>query len=213
MLSLPRGGFRGAYNVPLSSAEWESPQAVERLAYAGGSSLFVGAIPYAENWLKLKEFGGKVEVALKRLEGVGLPPLKRAAGARAVETIWRAAQLADCVPLGLDDDRHFVTIAGARSGKGRSAIIPNLCLYPGSVVVLDPKGENASLTAARRGPGDEWSEGMGQEVYVLDPFGIATVPRSGAQEAQRVEPELLGAQHEGASRKGKRGQGFNHHGL
>lgn len=178
MLSLPRGGFRGAYNVPLSSAEWESPQAVERLAYAGGSSLFVGAIPYAENWLKLKEFGGKVEVALKRLEGVGLPPLERAAGARAVETIWRAAQLADCVPLGLDDDRHFVTIAGARSGKGRSAIIPNLCLYPGSVVVLDPKGENASLTAARRGPGDEWSEGMGQEVYVLDPFGIATVPHS-----------------------------------
>ena len=178
MLSLPRGGFRGASNVPLSSAEWEEPQAVERLAYGGGAALFVGAIPYAENWLKLKDFGGKVGAALKKMEEASLPPLRRAAGAKALESIWRAAQLADCIPLGLDDDRHFVTIAGARSGKGRSAIIPNLCLYPGSVVVLDPKGENASLTAARRGPGDEWAEGMGQEVYVLDPFGVAAVPES-----------------------------------
>ena len=115
MLSLPRGGFRGASNVPLSSAEWEEPQAVERLAYGGGAALFVGAIPYAENWLKLKDFGGKVGAALKKMEEAGLPPLRRAAGARALESIWRAAQLEDCIPLGLDDDRHFVTIAGALS--------------------------------------------------------------------------------------------------
>jgi hypothetical protein len=42
MLSLPRGAFRGNYNVALSSAEWESQQAVERLAFKGGSSLFLG---------------------------------------------------------------------------------------------------------------------------------------------------------------------------
>ena len=81
MLSLPRGGFRGASNVPLSSAEWEEPQAVERLAYGGGAALFVGAIPYAENWLKLKDFGGKVGAALKKMEEASL------------ESIWRAAQL------------------------------------------------------------------------------------------------------------------------
>ena len=34
-------------------------------------------------------------------------------------------------PIGLEDDRHIMTIAGSRSGKGRSSIIPNMCLYPG----------------------------------------------------------------------------------
>ena len=178
MLALPRGAFRGDRDVSLASADWEYPQAVERMAYGGGPGLFLGAIPYSDAWLKLSDFRASLGQALTAIEGSGLPPLKRAAGVDALETIWKAAQLADCLPLGLDDDRHFVTIAGARSGKGRSAIIPNLCLYPGSVVVLDPKGENASLTAARRGPGDAWCQGLGQSVYVLDPFGVALVPDS-----------------------------------
>ena len=80
------------------------------------------------------------------------------------------------MPIGFDDDRHLVTLAGARSGKGQSSIIPNLCLYPGSVVCLDPKGENATLTAERRGEGNAWCDGLGQAVYVLDPFGVADVP-------------------------------------
>jgi type IV secretion system protein VirD4 len=176
MLTLPRGTFQGGYNVALSSAEWENPHAVERLAFKGGASLFLGAIPYADNWKKLSEFHSMAERVVKKIEESNLPPLKRAALVENLEDVLRVAQVADCVPLGLDDDRHMVTVAGARSGKGRSSIIPNLCLYPGSVVVLDPKGENASLTAARRGPGNEWTEGMEQAVYVLDPFGVADVP-------------------------------------
>ncbi|WP_256208673.1 hypothetical protein [Nitrosospira briensis] len=43
MLSLPRSTFQGGYNVALSSAEWENPHAVERLAFRGGTSLFLGA--------------------------------------------------------------------------------------------------------------------------------------------------------------------------
>lgn len=74
-------------------------------------------------------------------------------------------------PIGLKDNRHIVTIAGSRAGKGTAAIIPNLCLYPGSVICLDPKGENANHTAARRGQGSTEVEGMGQKVVVLDPFG------------------------------------------
>ena len=75
-----------------------------------------------------------------------------------------------------DDDRHLVTVAGSRSGKGVSAILPNLAKYRGSVLVLDPKGENASLTAERRGKGRGVPDGgLGQEVYVLDPFGKANV--------------------------------------
>lgn len=72
--------------------------------------------------------------------------------------------------VGHDDDRHVITIAGSRSGKGRSAIIPNLLLWPGSCVVTDPKGENATRTAAIR------SLRSGHRVAVIDPHHAANVP-------------------------------------
>jgi type IV secretion system protein VirD4 len=62
-----------------------------------------------------------------------------------------------------DDDRHLITVAGSRSGKGVSLIVPNLLQYPGSVVCIDPKGENASITAKYRAS-------LGQKVLILDPF-------------------------------------------
>lgn len=74
-------------------------------------------------------------------------------------------------PVGYSDDRHVLLVSGTRSGKGASVIIPNLCLWPGSAVVIDPKGENATVTARRRASGSNWSEGMGQKVHILDPFG------------------------------------------
>jgi hypothetical protein len=75
--------------------------------------------------------------------------------------------------VGHNDDRGLLTIAASRSGKGRSAIIPNLLLWPGSALVIDPKGTNAAVTAARRGGGNERvTDFLGQEVHVVDPFGI-----------------------------------------
>ena len=53
--------------------------------------------------------------------------------------------------IGWNDNRHMLTIAGSRGGKGVSQIIPNLIFYEGSAVVIDPKGENAARTAGRRG--------------------------------------------------------------
>ena len=73
--------------------------------------------------------------------------------------------------IGYSDDRHIVTIAGSRSGKGTSLIIPNLLNYSGSVVVIDPKGENAKLTSKYR------AEMLGQHVIVLDPFNVSRVPQ------------------------------------
>lgn len=70
-------------------------------------------------------------------------------------------------PIGVPDDRHIITIAGSRSGKGRSGIVPNLITYPGSVLAIDPKGDLAALTADWR------KERMGQKVVVLDPFVAA----------------------------------------
>lgn len=97
---------------------------------------------------------------------------------RAYETgtLWLGrSPLGDREPLGYSDDRHICLISGTRAGKGATTIVNNLCLWPGSVVVVDPKGENATVTAARRGDGSAYCEGMGQRVYVLDPFGASTV--------------------------------------
>lgn len=77
--------------------------------------------------------------------------------------------------VGWDDDRHLVTVAGSRAGKGRSAIVPNLKCYAGSVLCIDPKGENAQLTAVHRARKADRG-GLGQQVYVLDPFGVTTLP-------------------------------------
>jgi stage V sporulation protein K len=74
-------------------------------------------------------------------------------------------------PIGLSAQKHFLTIAGTGSGKSTAALIPNLCIYKGSLVCIDPKGELASITAARRGQGGNGVRGMGQKVFILDPFG------------------------------------------
>jgi type IV secretion system protein VirD4 len=79
--------------------------------------------------------------------------------------------------IGWNDDRHVMTIAGNRAGKGVSLIIPNLLFYEGSVLVIDPKGENAKITAGRRGNGTKAGRaGLGQDVYVLDPFEVSGIP-------------------------------------
>lgn len=69
-------------------------------------------------------------------------------------------------------DRHLLTVAPTRTGKGVTAIVPNLLSYPGSAVVIDPKGENALITAARRGQGRAGLPGLGQAVHVVDPWNI-----------------------------------------
>jgi TPR repeat protein/type IV secretory pathway TraG/TraD family ATPase VirD4 len=75
------------------------------------------------------------------------------------------------VPIGYRDDRHVLLVSGTRGGKGTGVIIPNLCLWPGSAIVIDPKGENATVTARRRGEGSDYAYGLGQTVRILDPFG------------------------------------------
>ncbi len=82
--------------------------------------------------------------------------------------------------FGHGDDRHILTVAGSRSGKGVSLIVPNLLYYPGSCLAIDPKGELATITASRRSAGgSEWSQAMDPgkgKVFVLDPFGNVTGP-------------------------------------
>ncbi|WP_299855392.1 type IV secretory system conjugative DNA transfer family protein [uncultured Roseobacter sp.] len=66
--------------------------------------------------------------------------------------------------IGIDDNRHVATIAGSRAGKSVTSLMSNLLTWEGSTIVIDPKGELATNTALHR-------KAMGQEVYILDPFG------------------------------------------
>jgi type IV secretion system protein VirD4 len=61
---------------------------------------------------------------------------------------------------------HVLTVAPTRSGKGVGCVIPNLLDHPGSVLVIDPKGENFAVTS-------RWRREMGQGVHAFDPFGLA----------------------------------------
>ena len=89
-------------------------------------------------------------------------------------------------PWGLlryDGAAHLVTIAPTRSGKGAGAVIPNLLAADRSALVIDPKGENARVTArarARFGP-----------VYVLDPFAVSGEPSAAFNPLADLDPYSL----------------------
>ena len=66
-------------------------------------------------------------------------------------------------------DAHLLTIAPTGAGKGVGCVIPNALLYPGPLIVFDPKGEVYSVTRRQR-------ERLGQKVVLLDVFGTTGQP-------------------------------------
>ncbi|BEV13090.1 type IV secretory system conjugative DNA transfer family protein (plasmid) [Asticcacaulis sp. DW145] len=75
---------------------------------------------------------------------------------------------------------HLLTLAPTRSGKGVGTVIPNLLVQYRSVVCVDPKGENARITARARsafGP-----------VYILDPFGVTGIPSASFNPLAALDP-------------------------
>ncbi|WP_395442827.1 type IV secretory system conjugative DNA transfer family protein [Caulobacter sp. UC70_42] len=78
---------------------------------------------------------------------------------------------------------HLLTIAPTRSGKGVGAIIPNLLTTDRSVFCIDPKGENARITARARSR-------FGQ-VFVLDPFDISGQPSAAFNPLAVLDPDSL----------------------
>lgn len=82
--------------------------------------------------------------------------------------------------LRYDGPAHLLTLAPTRSGKGVGAIIPNLLAADRSILVIDPKGENARITARARsrfGP-----------VRVLDPFGVSGQPTASYNRMSGLDP-------------------------
>jgi type IV secretion system protein VirD4 len=84
--------------------------------------------------------------------------------------------------LRVNTDSHIVTLAPTRSGKGVSAIIPNMLHYKGSCFIIDPKGENARISARRR-------RAMGQAVFVLDPWRLTGFRESSYNPLDALDPE------------------------
>lgn len=60
-------------------------------------------------------------------------------------------------------DAHLITVAPTGSGKGRDVLVGALLEYEGSCIVIDPKGQLAAITKARR-------EQMGQKIIILSPL-------------------------------------------
>lgn len=84
--------------------------------------------------------------------------------------------------IGIKDDAHMLTIGMTGSGKSTTVLLPNLAMYKGSAIVLDPKGELANRTYRRRSNAHDLKvqnipsntkQHMGGKCYVLDPFSEA----------------------------------------
>ncbi|SHK31706.1 type IV secretion system protein VirD4 [Roseomonas rosea] len=85
--------------------------------------------------------------------------------------------------LAYDGHAHLLTIAPTRSGKGVGTVLPNLLLARRSVLCIDPKGENARISArARRRFGP---------VHVLDPFGVSGQPSARYDPLAVLDPASL----------------------
>ena len=76
--------------------------------------------------------------------------------------------------------QHMLSIAPTRSGKGVSLIVPNLLTYRGSVLVVDPKGENAWITARYR------RQAFGQKTFIVDPWGEVNRRYGSPQESETI---------------------------
>ncbi len=71
---------------------------------------------------------------------------------------------------GYSQKGHILTLGGTRGGKGVNCILPNLLDlggYQGSWFVIDVKGELSAISA-------RCQRAKGQDVYVLDPWGLNT---------------------------------------
>lgn len=93
--------------------------------------------------------------------------------------------------LRYDGPAHLITLAPTRAGKGVGTVIPNLLAAERSVLVIDPKGENAQIAGeARRRFGT---------VHVLDPFGVSGMPSAAYNPLDRLAPDSLDLGEDAAS--------------
>ena len=93
--------------------------------------------------------------------------------------------------LRYDGPAHLITLAPTRAGKGVGTVIPNLLGVDRSVLVIDPKGENARIAGeARRRFGT---------VHILDPFEVSGMSSAAYNPLDRLTPNSLDLGEDAAS--------------
>jgi type IV secretion system protein VirD4 len=90
-----------------------------------------------------------------------------------------------------DGPAHLLTLAPTRAGKGVGTVIPNLLTVPRSVLVIDPKGENAKIAGEAR-------KRFGA-VHILDPFGVTGMQTSAYNPLGQLSPDSLDLGEDAAS--------------
>jgi len=82
-------------------------------------------------------------------------------------------------------DRHLLVFGPTGSGKSKRFLVPNLLLSleDSSVIVIDPKGELAALTA-------DYRRSLGHDVDILCPFGVEGFESSGFNPLASINPDL-----------------------
>jgi type IV secretion system protein VirD4 len=99
--------------------------------------------------------------------GLGIPSSKIYLG-----TYNDGAPATAQTPLPYSGERHLILFGPNGSGKGTRLLVPNLLhLENRSIVVVDPKGELAAITAQHRS--------RVSDVVILNPFGVLGIPTAG----------------------------------
>ena len=141
-------------------------------------------------WAALVTFGvavWKFNQGARRNDLLGSAAFGSRADVRALEAsdgdllIGRSAKSGRL--LRYDGPAHLLTMAPTRSGKGVGTIIPNLLTLDRSVICIDPKGENARVTAracATKG-----------KVWCLDLFEVSGQPPARYNPLDRLDPASL----------------------
>ena len=73
-------------------------------------------------------------------------------------------------PVCSTPEHHTLIVARTRTGKGTRVIVPTLLRYDGSALVIDPKGENAAITATAR------ARLMNQDIHILNQWNELAAP-------------------------------------
>lgn len=174
MVELPRGATGNNFGRPTATARWATREEILKYTHCDGA-IRVGTTPVAHPDAK-QYLDLLAAVDDELVKDDLLDPAWKERQRNIIRQFRDALEATSIASIGVNDDRHMITVAGTRSGKLTTAIARVLCEYPGSAVIFDPKGELAGLTAPRRGRGSARCKGMNKPCHVVDGYRVSGLP-------------------------------------
>jgi type IV secretion system protein VirD4 len=154
VLFIVLAGRRAKHFTTLGSARWAEERELRNAGMVNAKSgLIIGRLP--PNMLDGQS-------AVSRIFD------RRIQAPDAVRRFWLDFVKPDAPIVRLPQAVHTAVFAPTGAGKNVSLITPFLLTCPESVIVVDYKGENATLTAAHR------AHAFGHRIVLLDPFKLTT---------------------------------------